>query len=150
MTKIAKHHYAVECHGDYFYMEHKTIEYCVAALKVYSAILDDGKTHFTYDEGKSLAGIYWMNIVKEMVESKVGYSDYGEFNATITSQLLPLRGSVNDLLKKLQEDAEDRELSNKEKRENIKYGRKGYRLSIVAIIISLVTLLFEFYKYLTV
>ena len=130
-------------------MEHKTIEYCVAALKVYSAILDDGKTHFTYDEGESLAGIYWMNIVKEMVESKVGYSDYGEFNATITGRLLPLRGSVNDLLKKLQEDAEDRELSNKEKRENIKYGRKGYRLSIVAIIISLVTLLFEFYKYLT-
>lgn len=73
----------------------------------------------------------------EMQETGAGISEYGEFHAKNTGYLLPLACENSILLEKLRKEEADRNLSNQEKLDNIKYGRRGYVLSIIAIIISL-------------
>lgn len=93
-------------------MDNKNIEYCDAALKVLSAILDDGKKSFSFEEGQDLAGIYWRSVVGEMVEAKAGFSDYGSFNASITANLLPMLAETAALRDKLVKEEHDRKLNN--------------------------------------
>lgn len=93
-------------------MTYKNIDYCNAALKVLSAILNDGKKTFTFEEGERIAGIYWRSIVQEMVNAKSGFSDYGDFNATITANLLPLLAETTSLREKLTKEEYDRNLSH--------------------------------------
>lgn len=93
-------------------MENKNIDYCNSALKVLSAILDNGKKHFSYEEGERIAGIYWKPIVQEMVDAKAGYSDYGSFNATITANLLPLLAETTALRERLSKEEYDRNLNH--------------------------------------
>lgn len=121
----------------------KNIDYCERALKVYAEILDNGKTHFTYNEGESIAGCYWMPIADEMERHKAGYSDYGAFTATVMARLLKLRAETQALLIKRKEEKALYDTSIKEKIENIKYGKRGFHTSIVALILSLLAILTE-------
>jgi len=128
-------------------MENKNIDYCNSVLKVLSAILNDGKTEFSFAEGMQIDGMYWKSIVREMVEAKAGYSDYGNFKATVTANLLEMRAEVTALRDRLLVEEFDRKLANEESVCNIKYGRKGYRISIVAIIVSSAAILLELAKW---
>ena len=128
-------------------MESKNIGYCNAALKVLSTILDDGKKAFSFEEGQQIAGIYWRPIVQEMVEAKAGYSDHGNFKATVTANLLEMRAETTALRDRLLNEDFDRKLANEESACNIKYGRKVYRMSIIAIIVSSAAILLELAKW---
>lgn len=123
--------------------ELKNIDYCEKALNVYAEILDKRKTYFTYKEGETIAGCWWVQIVKEMEKHKAGYSDYGTFTVTITGNLLALRAEHQSLLTKLQRDKILYDITIKEKVDNIKYGRRGFHTSIVALILSLLAILTE-------
>lgn len=123
-------------------MYHKSLDYYSALLNVLSYSLE----HDEIEEivGFQLAGDYWINIIIELTTLEVGKKDYNNFlvrqnKAAINSYI----AFVNDTIGSIIKAEEDRELSNQEKRDNIKYGRKAYRLSWVAIAVSIVAVLSE-------
>lgn len=60
--------------------------------------------------------------------------------------LNPILEDCRNHIKRFYQSEHDRELSNREKEVNIKYGRKGYRISLCALILSVIAILIELGK----
>lgn len=132
---------------------HKTINIMEPTKEYHKAVMDviryisGGNSYITFDEGERLAGDYWPTVREAFFEAKaaIGLSN-GDISITQGHQLNPLYSDSEAAIEHLEKMEADRELDNRFKDENIKYGRKGYRISIVAIILSIISLIVSIIK----
>lgn len=118
-----------------------TKEYYKAVIDVIKYI-SEGNSYVTLKDGERLAGNYWPSVRDAFSEAKavVEFSN-GDISVTQGHLLNPLYSDSEAAIERLEKMESDRELDNRYKEENIKYGRKGYRISIVAIILSVASII---------
>lgn len=97
-------------------------------------------TDFTYEEGVEIAGNDWLMICNDLQNRGLARLNYGSLRIFQCPPLIPVMVECQTSIDRIKAEEHDRHLANKERLANIKYGKKGYRLSIVAIIISLIAL----------
>lgn len=101
------------------------------------------KENISCAKGENLCGAYWPIIRKELDKDVLmlyeGGAAYVKYTNTIPATLSKYRG----ILSEIQKAEDDRELDNLTKRVSNKYAKRAYRLSIVAIIISLAAVIVE-------
>lgn len=132
-----------------FTMEHSK-EFYESVIRVIDYLGPYSKDvwNVTPDKGQELAGDYWPEIGRMFKEDyHLGWFDHGQFRINNRPQLAPLRKDCEHEIEKIDKAEQDRLLSNEESVCNIKYGRKGFRISIVAIIISGIAILLELAKW---
>lgn len=129
-----------------FTMEHSR-EFYESVIRVIEYIAG-GNRNVSCKKGDELAGNYWPAIVTLFKEHHaVSVMMGGDIIVTQGQYLNPLYEDSKNHLKRIDEAEYDRNLSNEESVSNIKYGRKGFRISIVAIIISGIAILLEIAKW---
>lgn len=132
---------------------HKTINIMEPTKEYHKAVIDviryisEGNSYVTLKDGERLAGNYWPSVRDAFFETKaaIGLSN-GDISVTQGHLLNPLYSDSEAALERLEKMEADRELDNRYKEENIKYGRKGYRISIVAIILSIISIIVSIVK----
>lgn len=118
-----------------------TKEYYKAVIDVIKYI-SEGNSYVTLKDGERLAGNYWPSVRDAFSEVKaVVELSNGDISVTQGHLLNPLYSDSEAAIERLEKMESDRELDNRYKEENIKYGRKGYRISIVAIILSVASII---------
>ncbi len=118
-----------------------TKEYYKAVIDVMKYI-SEGNSYVTLEDGERLAGNYWPSVRDAFSEVKaVVELSNGDISVTQGHLLNPLYNDSEAAIERLEKMESDRELDNRYKEENIKYGRKGYRISIVAIILSVTSII---------
>ena len=118
-----------------------TKEYYKAVIDVIKYI-SEGNSYVTLEDGERLAGNYWPSVRDAFSEVKaVVELSNGDISVTQGHLLNPLYSDSEAAIERLEKMESDRELDNRYKEENIKYGRKGYRISIVAIILSVASII---------
>lgn len=108
----------------------------------------NGKYDFHYKDVKASAGNYTDSVCDFLNEKGVIYKlipGIRFLNNPLVEDAL--RQEALDMISYLDAVDQDRRLSNEESECNIKYGRKGYRLSIIAIVISSAAILLEIAKW---
>lgn len=109
-------------------MEH-SIEFYRSVIRVIDHIAD-GNRNVSCEKGDELAGNYWPAIVLLFKESHaVSVMSGGSIIVTQGHYLNPLYEDSRQAIKKIEKAEADRELANREKIENITYGRKAYELA---------------------
>lgn len=127
-------------------MEHSK-EFYESVIRVIEYIAE-GNRSVSCEEGEELAGNYWPAVVMLFREHHaVSVMMGGSIHITQGQYLNPLYEDCKNHLKRIDESEYDRNLANEESVCNIKYGRKGFRISIVAIIISGIAILLELAKW---
>lgn len=100
------------------------------------------------EKGQELAGDYWPEIGRMFNENyHLGWFAYGGFHIGDRPRLASLRKDCEHEIERIVNAEQDRTLTNEESLSNIKYGRKGYKLSIIAIIVSGIAILLELAKW---
>lgn len=118
-----------------------TKEYYKAVIDVIKYI-SEGNSYVTLEDGERLAGNYWPSVRDAFSEVKaVVELSNGDISVTQGHLLNPLYSDSEAAIERLEKMESDRGLDNRYKEENIKYGRKGYRISIVAIILSVASII---------
>ncbi len=129
-----------------FIMEHNK-EYYESIIRVIDYLGDDKWDVFP-EKGLELASDYWPEIGRMLKEDlHLGWFDYGQFHINNRPQLASLRKDCQYAIERIDKEEYTRNLANEECFSNIKYGKKGYHLSIVAIIISSIAILLEIAKW---
>ena len=101
------------------------------------------------EKGMELAGNYWPEIGRMLKEDyHAGWFEYGNFHITRREKLPPLREDCKHMIEIIEEAEHDRLLANTESEANIKYGKRGYVMSIIALAISVLALALEIIKWL--
>ena len=96
------------------------------------------------EKGEELAGDYWPEIGRMFKEElHIGWFEHNQFRISRRERLASLRKDCEHIIETLNKAEADRNLANCEKIENITYGRKGYKLSKIAIWLSAVAILVE-------
>ena len=129
-----------------FTMKHSK-EFYESVIRVIEYIAE-GNRNISCKKGEDLANNYWPAIVSLFKEHhSVSMMVGGDIIVTQGQNLNPLYEDCKNHLKRIEASEYDRNLSNEESVCNIKYGRKGFRISIVAIIISGIAILLELAKW---
>lgn len=98
--------------------------------------------------GTKIAGAYWTEVGRYLSEEiNAGWFTNGLFRTTRPERLPAVVEGCKHTIETMEKAEHDRNLANEESVCNIKYGRKGYRLSIIAIIISGIAILLELVKW---
>lgn len=123
-----------------------TKEYHKAVIDVIKYI-SEGNSYVALKDGERLAGNYWPSVRDAFFETKaaIGLSN-GDISVTQGHLLNPLYSDSEAAIERLEKTEADRKLDNRYKEENIKYGRKGYRISIVALILSIISIIVSIVK----
>lgn len=129
-----------------FTMEHSK-EFYESVIRIID-YLNEGNNEVTKAKGHELAGNYWREIGK-LLASKTpsSFFEYGRFSINHVEDLGPIYEDCKNKLRSIDDAEHDRKLANEESRCNIKYGRRGHRISIVAIVISGIAILLELAKW---
>ena len=119
-------------HGRQFYVEViKVIDY-----------LNDGHKRLVDKDGLKIAPLYWPSICNLLKSNNSVYKNTSGFiQLNYPQNLTPLLEDAKSHIVAIDKAEEDRKLANKEKEENILYGRKGYRLSKIALWVSIASIL---------
>lgn len=81
-------------------------------------------------KGAELAGDYWPEIGRMFKEDlHLGWFDWGRFHINKRERLASLKKECEHIIARIEKAEADRELANREKIENITYGRKAYELA---------------------
>lgn len=95
------------------------------------------------EKGYELCGDYWSLIRKELDKSVLmlyeGGDAYVKYDRFLSATLLKYR----DLLASIEKEEADRELDNETKRISNKYAKRAYIISILALILSVATIIVE-------
>lgn len=129
-----------------FTMEHSK-EFYESVIRIID-YLNEGNNEVTKAKGHELAGNYWREIGK-LLASKTSSSffEYEVFSICHTEDLGPLYEDCKHFISEMENAEHDRNITNEESICNIKYGKKGYRLSVIAIIVSVIAILLELAKW---
>lgn len=100
------------------------------------------------EKGEELAGGYWPEIGRMFSEKyRLGWFAYGGFHIDDRPRLASLRKDCEYEIEKIDKAERDRLLANEESAANIKYGKKGFSISIIALVISGIAILLELAKW---
>lgn len=83
----------------------------------------------SYDEGVALVGDYWVAVVNFLADSGLACANYGSLRIFQLPPLIPVLADCRAMLASIAKAEADRELANREKEENIRYGRMGCELA---------------------
>lgn len=120
------------------------INYYKSVIRVIDFISDSETHEVSGDKGYELAGNYWPSVVELLKDNHVvSVGSGGTIFITQHHLLGPIYEESHHKCREIEKNEHDRELSNREKEENIKYGKKGYRLAIIALIVSCIAILIE-------
>lgn len=123
-------------------MEHSK-EFYQSVIRVIEYI-SEGNRSILCEKGEELAGNYWPAVVVLFKEHHaVSVMEGGDIHVTQWQYLNPIYEDCKNHVRFIEKAEADRELANREKIENITYGRKGYRLSRIAILLSAIAILVE-------
>lgn len=129
-----------------FTMEHSK-EFYESVIRVIEHA-NDHKGNVGRATGTVLAGAYWTEVGRYLSEEiHAGWFTNGLFQTTRPERLPAVVEDCKHIVETMEQAEYDRNLANEESVCNIKYGRKGFRISIVAIIISGIAILLELAKW---
>jgi len=109
-------------------MEHSK-EYYQSFVTFLQTACDNQQRSYTYEEGSQIAGDYWMAICTYLKERHLARVNYGDLYIFQFPPLLPTIAECKAAIAAIEKAESDRELANREKIENIKYGKKAYELA---------------------
>lgn len=109
-------------------MEHSK-EYYQSFVTFLQTACDNQQRSYTFDKGSEIAGDYWMAICTYLKERHLARVDYGDLYIFQFPPLLPTIAECKAAIAAIEKAESDRYLSNREKIENITYGKKGYDLA---------------------
>ena len=128
-------------------MEHSK-EFYQRLVKVIEYLLNVDRS-IDNDKGKEIAGENWGDIIDFFRNHRgVYFFSHNYIGVKDREKLISLLAECKSKIADIDKSEYDRELANLESRENIKYGRKGYRIAIAALVISLLALGLEIVKWL--
>jgi len=123
-------------------MEHSK-EYYQSFVTFLQDACDKQRRDYPYEDGCAIAGDYWMAVCKHLKEQKLARLNYGDLHIFQFPPLLPIIADCKAAISAIERAEHDRDLANREKIENITYGKKGYKISKVAIWLSATAILVE-------
>jgi len=109
-------------------MEHPK-EYYQSFVMFLQHACDNQQRSYTYDKGCKIAGDYWMAICTYLKERHLARVNYGDLYIYQFPPLASIIADCKDMIAAIEKADHDRDLSNREKIENITYGRKAYELA---------------------
>lgn len=122
--------------------------YLSTLLEIMYAISESEDRMILRRDFRRKANIYADKIEKGLFDHEVIYtSDPRPLISNSDSRLLRHIEKIEGEIEELKRRDCDRKLANEESACNIKYGRKGYRMSIIAIIVSSAAILLELAKW---
>ena len=121
----------------------ETKEYYQSLIAVIRYVAD-GNTEITNGKGVELAGNYWPRIRSFLKAERTGVPiSGGEFHITRSVYLNPIYEDCKHALEELERQEADRELDRASKYAGIKYARFSLFVSIGALIVALVALVWQ-------
>lgn len=119
----------------------KSKEYYQALVDIFEYACNNDCQMIDIEIASSICGLYWPNIRRDFVNAGAGVPlSGGGMSLTQPQYLNPLYADALAALEEIEKIEADRELDNLEKRENIRYGRLGYRISLAALILSAIAI----------
>ncbi len=109
-------------------MEHSK-EYYQSLDSFLQYACDNRQRNYPYDKGIEIAGDYWMAICEFLKEKHLARVNYGDLYIFRFPPLIPIIADCKAIIKDFDKAEHDRELANREKIENISYGKKAYALA---------------------
>lgn len=123
------------------------IEYYKVLVEVIEFI-SEGNHFVQYEKGNEIAGNYWPQIFDYLISKGAGTgSNGGDLFIEQGQKLSPIYASAQHQIDVLEKEEQDRLLDIKFKEENILYGKKGYKISVIAIILSSLSILLEIVRW---
>lgn len=101
-----------------------------ALVKFLNHVCETERLAYERQEGEALTGPYWMKICQLLDERGLGYASYGSLSLKNTLMLPSVIAEFSDKIDIIASEERSRSLSDREKIENIKYGRAAYDLSV--------------------
>lgn len=121
----------------------RTREYLESVLRVVDGIFAEDSEVITDERHWHYGGIYWGTITDELRRLGLLYFDGDDWRISGFQALRLYRIDVQTELDAIIKAEYDRKLANDEKIENMKYGKKAYKLSKIAIWLSAIAILVE-------
>lgn len=119
-------------------------DYYQSIIRIIEHINDTQDMMLPCSVATQLAGEYWPQICQDLADRKIGVMlSGGRLSITQPQFLSPLYADAHYALEQLRRLDEDRELDNLMKKDNIRYGRRGYRISLVALCLSAAAIAIE-------
>lgn len=119
-------------------------EYYQAILDVIDYVNEVLPDCITLEKGIDLAGDYWPAVVKAFQKADVvRTSSGGSIWLRDLQNLAPLAAECEEKIKAIEAAEKHFQLSIEQMENDIKFGRKSYRISIIAIILSSLAILVE-------
>lgn len=120
-----------------------TKEYYKSLMAVIEYV-GNGHRDIAREKGQELSGRYWPRIYETMKNLKIGSGDdAGCFYVTKPQRLDPLYEDCIHAIKELEEAEMDRALDRASKYAGIKYARFAFVVSLIALAVSLATLVWQ-------
>lgn len=121
----------------------ETKEYYQALISIIDYV-NNGNNIITCEKGEELAGNYWPRIYEFLYEKRIGTAiSGGEFIVTQSQYLSPIYEDCLHAIKEIEKQEYDRNLDNKAKKYNIKYAKRAFWISIIALLVGIITLAWQ-------
>ena len=122
-----------------------TKEYYQSLMSVIEYI-EAGHSEISCDKGTELSGDYWPRIFRLFQSERVGVGlGGGDFHVTQPQYLNPIYADCLHAIEEIEKRDADRELANEAKRTSMKYARRAYWISIIAIVIAAASLIWQIF-----
>lgn len=103
-----------------------------------------GHSEITCEKGTELSGEYWARIFLLFTNEHIGVGlEGGDFYITQPQYLNPIHADCIQAINAIEKQEADRELSNRSTEFHMKYTRKALRISITAILIAAISLIWQ-------
>lgn len=121
-------------------------EYYQSIMSVIEYLID-GHKDITYEKATDLSGEYWPRIYDLLCGNHIGVGISGGcFHVTNPQYLNPIHADCMHALDEIAKQEADRELANKAHETDIRYARKAYWVSWVAIAVAVLSLAWQIIK----
>lgn len=117
-------------------MEHSK-EYYQSFVTFLQTACDKQQHAFSYEEGCSIAGDYWMAICNYLKEQGLARVNYGDLYIHQFPPLVPIIADCRHLIKAIEKAEHDRWLDNSGKWFAIICGVGGFFISLISIYLSI-------------
>ena len=121
----------------------ETKEYYQSVIAVIKYVAD-GNRSITCEKGEELSGNYWPRIYQLFKDEGIGVPIIGgEFHVTRGHLLNPIYEDCIHALEELEQKEADRRLDRASKYAGIKYARFAFVVSLIALAVSLASLVWQ-------
>ena len=122
----------------------ETKEYYKAFLSVIDYLDSNSLWEISADKGFEIAGDYWPKIFEEIKTRKIGYDVIGAgIHLSAPHKLRPLRADFRNAVEEIERQERDRLLDNASKYSGIKYARRSFVISVIALISAIGSLVWQ-------